>query len=74
MVPFAEKSPMVTSCIRIGTPAMTTRGMKEPEMIRIADLIHKALSGADDAALGQVRSAVQELCSSFPLYAALQHD
>ena len=74
MVPFDEKSPMVTSGIRIGTPAMTTRGMKEPEMIRIADLIHKALSGADDAALGQVRSAVQELCSSFPLYAALQHD
>jgi len=74
MVPFDEKSPMITSGIRIGTPAMTTRGMKEPEMLRIAELIHGALSGADDAALSKIRSAVQELCSSFPLYAALQND
>src|SRR6184192_1256005 len=68
-VPFETKSPMVTSGIRLGTPAVTTRGMKEPEMAEIARLIDRVLanlgSGAVEAA---VRGEVQELTARFPLY------
>jgi glycine hydroxymethyltransferase len=68
-VPFETKSPMVTSGIRIGTPAVTTRGMREPEMEQIAALIDRVLanlgSGAVEAA---VRGDVQELTNRFPLY------
>ena len=68
-VPKETQSPFVTSGIRIGTPAVTTRGMKEPEMDRIADLINTVLSAADDAALAaRVRENVRELTSRFPLY------
>ncbi|HDQ46105.1 MAG TPA: serine hydroxymethyltransferase [bacterium] len=72
MVPFDTRSPMVTSGIRIGTPAMTTRGMKEDEMRRIADLIHKALSDPEsDHNLLAVRNEVSELCGRFPIYKTL---
>jgi glycine hydroxymethyltransferase len=68
-VPKETQSPFVTSGIRIGTPAVTTRGMKEPEMERIADLINTVLSAAEDTALaGRVRDEVRELTSRFPLY------
>jgi glycine hydroxymethyltransferase len=68
-VPKETQSPFVTSGIRVGTPAVTTRGMKEPEMVRIADLIDTVLSGADDASLAaRVRDDVRELTSKFPLY------
>ncbi|MDM7924993.1 MAG: serine hydroxymethyltransferase [bacterium] len=68
MVPFDTQSPAVTSGIRVGTPAMTTRGMKEPEMRRIADLIHRVLSSiSDESALRAVRAESAELCSAFPL-------
>jgi glycine hydroxymethyltransferase len=68
-VPKETQSPFVTSGIRIGTPAVTTRGMKEPEMERIADLINTVLSAAEDTALaGRVRDDVRELTSRFPLY------
>ncbi len=68
-VPKETQSPFVTSGIRIGTPAVTTRGMKEPEMDRIADLINTVLSAAEDAALAaRVRDDVRELTSRFPLY------
>src|SRR6478672_1141527 len=68
-VPKETQSPFVTSGIRIGTPAVTTRGMKEPEMNRIADLINTVLSAAEDAALAaRVRDDVRELTSRFPLY------
>ena len=72
MIPFDTKSPAVTSGIRIGTPAMTTRGMKETEMRRIAEWIHRVLSNSqEEKVLMQVRSEVQELCSRFPVYPSL---
>jgi len=69
-VPFDDKSPLITSGIRIGTPALTTRGMKEPEMATVGDLIHEVLSqmGKTDVAKS-VASKVKELCLRFPLYA-----
>jgi glycine hydroxymethyltransferase len=68
-IPFETKSPMVTSGIRIGTPAVTTRGMKEPEMAEIARLIDRVLSKLGDAATeAAVRGEVQELTARFPLY------
>ncbi|MCU0625304.1 MAG: serine hydroxymethyltransferase [Gemmatimonadaceae bacterium] len=68
-VPKETQSPFVTSGIRIGTPAVTTRGMKEPEMVRIAQLIDRVLRAPEDAAvLESVKSDVKELTASFPLY------
>ncbi|MBU0711118.1 serine hydroxymethyltransferase, partial [bacterium] len=69
MVPFDTKSPFVTSGIRIGTAAMTTRGMKEAEMRTIARLIDKVLANNEDETIKHsVREEVRELCSQFPLY------
>lgn len=69
MVPFDTKSPFVTSGIRIGTAAMTTRGMKEDEMRIIARLIDKALTNHENETVKQsVREEVRELCRQFPLY------
>ncbi len=71
MVPFDQRSPMVTSGIRIGTPAVTTRGMGEAEMRLIAELIHRVLSDPEDETTRQaVRDEVTELCRQFPLYQA----
>jgi glycine hydroxymethyltransferase len=68
-VPFETRSPFVTSGIRIGTPAVTTRGMKEKEMETIADLIGRALNNvSDEAALRSVGDDVRELCRRFPIY------
>ena len=68
-VPFDTRSPFVTSGIRIGTPAVTTRGFKEPEMKLIADWIARALARpSDDGALAEVGRAVGELCAKFPVY------
>tara|TARA_Y100000590_G_scaffold462098_1_gene625326 strand:+ start:40 stop:1332 length:1293 start_codon:yes stop_codon:yes gene_type:complete len=69
MVPFDEKSPMITSGIRIGTPALTTRGMSEKEMKEIASLIDLVLSNIeDDKVVLDVKSSVRNLCSNFKLY------
>lgn len=69
MVPFDTQSPFVTSGIRIGTPALTTRGMQEAEMQHIATLIDRILSEiSNDTVLHQVSSEVRELCARFPLY------
>ncbi len=75
MVPFDEQSPFVTSGMRIGTPALTTRGMKEGEMEEIAFLIDKVLSNPDNEATRRlVRAQVADLCARFPLYEELRHD
>jgi glycine hydroxymethyltransferase len=68
-IPFDTKGPMVTSGIRIGTPAVTTRGMAEAEMAQIAALIDRVLTGLGNASEeAAVRSEVQTLTSRFPLY------
>jgi glycine hydroxymethyltransferase len=68
-IPGDPRSPFVTSGLRIGTPAVTTAGMREPEMAEIASLIGRALRArADDAALGEVRDAANNLCSKFRPY------
>jgi glycine hydroxymethyltransferase len=72
-IPFDQNPPMVASGIRIGTPAVTTRGMREPEMEAIGELIARALKTPDDdAALAAVRTEVERLCRKFPLYPELQ--
>jgi len=69
MVPFDQKSPFVTSGIRIGTPAVTTRGMKENEMKLIAGFIDRAISKPEDETiLKEVRKEVNKLCSNFQLF------
>ncbi len=69
-IPFDPQKPMVTSGVRIGTPAVTTRGMKEPEMRLIADLIARALERPDDEThLQGVRAEVEKLTAGFPLHA-----
>jgi len=69
MIPNDPEKPLVTSGIRVGTPAVTTRGMREPEMEQIAQLINDAIAGREDeAAKARVREAVRELTARFPLY------
>jgi len=72
-IPFDKRSPSVASGVRIGTPAVTTRGMKEEEMAAIGAMIVEVLNRPDDeAVLGRVRDSVRELCDRFPLYAGEQ--
>jgi glycine hydroxymethyltransferase len=66
-IPFDTRPPLDPSGIRIGTPALTTRGMREPEMRRIGDWIAEVLANPQDAAVqGRVRGQVRELCQQFP--------
>jgi glycine hydroxymethyltransferase len=75
MVPFDPRKPMVTSGVRIGTPAVTTRGMCEPEMAEIGDLIARALERPGDVdELDAVRVDVEALCRRFPLYPGRWND
>jgi len=68
-IPFDPESPFVTSGIRIGTPAVTTRGMKEPEMEQIAEAIDLALTAGDNQEqLAKAKAIVTDLCARFPLY------
>jgi len=74
MVPFDERSPFVTSGIRVGTPAITTRGMGRNEMNHIVDLIDQVICDIDnDATINRVGAEVNSVCESFPLYREL-HD
>jgi glycine hydroxymethyltransferase len=68
-IPDDPQSPFVTSGIRLGTPALTTRGMGLEEMDRIAELIDRVLTERDDATVERVRGMVEELAGGFPLYA-----
>ena len=69
MVPFDDKSPFVTSGMRIGTAAMTTRGMKEPEMLHIVELIDSVLMNHDNETfIGSVKSEINKWMEAFPLY------
>ncbi len=71
-VPGETRSPFVTSGLRIGTPALTSRGMKEDEMLVISEWIAKVIQTPhDDQRIVSIRSQVRELCASFPLYAEL---
>ncbi len=68
-VPFDERSPFVTSGIRIGTPAVTTRGMKEGEMVKIGELISEVLHNINNESIKEnVRKEIRLLCGKFPLY------
>jgi glycine hydroxymethyltransferase len=68
-IPFDTQKPMVASGVRIGTPAVTTRGLGEPEMKTIADLMARVLdSKGDQAVIGQVKQEVKSLCDRFPIY------
>ena len=68
-VPFDEESPFVTSGVRLGTPAMTTRGMGAEEMRRIADIMDRAVAARENEdALAALRAEAEELGKDFPLY------
>jgi len=73
MVPFDERSPFITSGIRIGTPAITTRCMTQDDMVKIVDLIDSVIEKPDDEGnIVRVKAEVNDLCSSFPLYSELR--
>jgi glycine hydroxymethyltransferase len=68
-IPFDTQKPMVASGLRIGSPAVTTRGLREPEMKTIAQLIARVLDAkGEQAVLGEVKKQVKELCDRFPIY------
>jgi glycine hydroxymethyltransferase len=69
MVPFDPKSPFITSGIRIGSPALTTRGMGLDEVKIIVDLIDKVImNNEDESVIDSVKKEVKDLCKSFPIY------
>jgi glycine hydroxymethyltransferase len=69
MIPFDTRSANDPSGIRMGTPSVTTRGMKEPEMLKIANWIDLALNaGNDDNKLKEIKSEVVAFCATYPIY------
>ncbi|MBU4118118.1 MAG: serine hydroxymethyltransferase [Proteobacteria bacterium] len=74
-IPFDQQSRFVTSGVRIGTPAVTTRGLKEPEMAKIADWINRAIENrGNKETLNDIRGEVRALCDTFPLYPDMERD
>ncbi len=74
MVPFDQRSPFVTSGIRVGTPAITTRNMGSDEMKKIASFINKVVTDANNEnTIRNIKSQVKELCDSFPIYEKSSH-
>jgi glycine hydroxymethyltransferase len=72
-VPFDDKSPLITSGIRVGTPALTTRGMKENDMKIVGDLIDEVLRNIGKTVVYEsVKKKVADLCLGFPLYTDLR--
>ena len=70
MVPFDSRSPFLTSGLRVGTPAISTRGVKEDVIVRIVDLIDEVLMNIDsDPTISAVRKKVNKLMSDYPLFA-----
>src|SRR5260370_14924806 len=68
-IPFDTQKPMVASGLRIGTPAVTTRGLREPEMKTIANLMARVLDAkGDSGVVAQVKGEVLRLCEEFPIY------
>ncbi len=68
-IPYDTEKPWITSGLRVGTPACTTRGFHEAEFVQVADLIHRTLTHVGDAQVyAQVRREVQTLCDAFPVY------
>lgn len=69
MVPFDDKSPFVTSGIRVGTAAITTRGVKEPEIVKIVELLDRVIANRDDEnVIDEVRAEVNEMMNKYPLF------
>ncbi|MCI5221981.1 MAG: serine hydroxymethyltransferase [Candidatus Electrothrix sp. AR4] len=73
-IPFDTQPRFVTSGIRIGTPAVTTRGLKEAEMIQIADWINRVLTSGKPDDLLQIRQEIRQLCATIPLYPEMERD
>ena len=75
MIPFDPQKPFIASGIRIGTPAITTRGMKEAEMVAIGEMIARVLEDSSNAKVKkEVAAQVKALCERFPLYPQLQRE
>jgi len=73
-IPYDPEKPAVTSGVRIGSPAVTSRGMKEPEMVKIAEAIVKVLKNiSDEKIISEVRADMLELCRKFPIYKDLEY-
>jgi glycine hydroxymethyltransferase len=73
-IPYDPEKPAITSGIRIGSPAVTTRRMKEPEMVKIAEAIIKVLKNIDnEKIISEVRADMLELCQEFPIYRGLEY-
>ena len=68
-IPFDTESRFVTGGIRIGTPSVTTRGLKQEEMVMIADWINRVITSRDSAEIARVRAEVDRLCKKLPVYA-----
>ena len=67
-MPATPRPPKVTSGLRLGTPAVTTRGLKESDLVAVAEFIDRALLSKDDgAALAKIRGEVAEFCGRFPM-------